>query len=99
MQFRCAPGAVRVYAQASNQPDTLAAARDRELEKLVYACYASFSASLYQQFLFPAGLVIACKLHSTQTFERGAAGVAAPMLAVKSAGAIMTCTLKTKMKN
>lgn len=33
----------------SNQPDTLAAARDRELEKLVYACYASFSASLYQQ--------------------------------------------------
>jgi hypothetical protein len=49
VQFRCAPGAVRVYAQASNQPDTLAAARDRELEKLVYACYASFSASLYQQ--------------------------------------------------
>jgi len=40
-----------------------------------------------RQFLFPAGLVIACKLHSTQTFERGAAGVAASMLAVKSAGA------------
>ena len=72
MQFRCAPGAVRVYAQASNQPDTLAAARDRELEKLVYACYASFSAPLLLaegQFLFPAGSVIACKLHSTQTFE------------------------------
>lgn len=49
MQFRCAPGAVRVYAQASNQPDTLAAARDRELEKLVYACYASFSAPLLKQ--------------------------------------------------
>lgn len=85
MQFRCAPGAVRVYAQASNQPDTLAAARDRELEKLVYACYASFSAPLLLaegQFLFPAGSVIACKLHSTQTFERGAAGMVVSMLAV-----------------
>ena len=35
--------------KASNQPDTLAAARDRELEKLVYACYASFSAPLLKQ--------------------------------------------------
>lgn len=71
--------------QASNQPDSLATASDRELEKLVYACYASFSAPLLLaegQFLFPAGSVIACKLHSTQTFERGAAGVAASMLAV-----------------
>ena len=71
--------------KASNQPDSLTTARDRELEKLVYACYASFSAPLLLaegQFLFPAGSVIACKLHSTQTFERGAAGVAASMLAV-----------------
>ena len=35
--------------KASNQPDSLTTARDRELEKLVYACYASFSAPLRQQ--------------------------------------------------